>query len=134
METLERVIARYWLGQIYLHDQEEGKAAGYLRFVAENGGDTYYAVSAADNELSVILNPGDTVRLEFAGDPGSEICAVKSLELISRAAQSQPGMPQDTTPADTENEQAQDAQSAQPQDGEETQGESTIEEQAESAS
>lgn len=43
---LERVIARYWLGQIYLHDQEEGKAAGYLRFVAENGGDTYYAARA----------------------------------------------------------------------------------------
>lgn len=43
---LERVIARYWLGQIYLHDQEEGKAAGYLRFVAENGGDTYSAARA----------------------------------------------------------------------------------------
>ena len=27
-------------------DQEEGKAAGYLRFVAENGGDTYYAARA----------------------------------------------------------------------------------------
>ncbi len=109
----------------------DGNTFYYLRL---EGGDTYYAVSAADNELSVILNPGDTVRLEFAGDPGSEICAVKSLELISRAAQVQPEMTQDTTPADTENEQAQDAQSAQPQDGEETQGESTIEEQAESAS
>ena len=42
-QMLERVIVRYWLGRICLHNQDNRQAAEYLKYVAENGGDTYYA-------------------------------------------------------------------------------------------
>lgn len=45
-QMLERVKARYWLGQICLHNQDNRQAAEYLKFAAENGGDTYYAARA----------------------------------------------------------------------------------------
>lgn len=45
-QMLERVKARYWLGQICLHNRDNRQAAEYLKFAAENGGDTYYAARA----------------------------------------------------------------------------------------
>ncbi|MDD3429865.1 MAG: CvpA family protein [Oscillospiraceae bacterium] len=47
--------------------------------------DSYYAVSAADAALSVIVNVGDTVKINFVGDAGSEIVAGTDLERLSHS-------------------------------------------------
>lgn len=54
----------------------------YLRL---DNADSYYVVSAVDSPLSVIVNVGDRVKMEFAGDAGGELLATTSLERVGVA-------------------------------------------------
>lgn len=75
----------------------EGNSFYYIRL---EGGESFYAVSVADSELAVIVNPGDTVTISFAGTAGDPILAAKSLEIVSRdAVQATPDAVQEVDPA-----------------------------------
>ena len=75
----------------------EGNSFYYIRL---EGGESFYAVSVADSELAVIVNPGDTVTISFAGTAGDPILAAKSLEIVSRdAVQATPDTTQAVDPA-----------------------------------
>ncbi len=95
----------------------EGNTFYYLRLENVPG---YYAVSAAEEELAVILNVGDTVRIGYVGDKGSAIFAADSLELLGQnvAGQPQPEQPQPEQPEPEQPEPEQPAPDGQGASGE----------------
>ena len=71
----------------------EGNTFYYLRF---EDSDVYYAVSAAENEIAVILNAGDrvTVHHELAGDPDASILTGRTVVLEERGKTPAEPLPQ----------------------------------------
>ncbi|MEG2233429.1 MAG: CvpA family protein [Oscillospiraceae bacterium] len=94
----------------------EGNTFYYLKL---EGSDSFYAVSAYDSEIAVIVSVGDTVRIDFAGDDGSAILAAKSLEIISQNAAAPTPLPApepEKLPATPETEVTENTQTENPND------------------
>ncbi|MEG1983741.1 MAG: CvpA family protein [Oscillospiraceae bacterium] len=94
----------------------EGNTFYYLKL---EGSDSFYAVSAYDSEIAVIVSVGDTVRIDFAGDDGSAILAAKSLEIISQNAAAPTPLPApepEKLPATPETEVTENTQTENPSD------------------
>ncbi|MEG1268254.1 MAG: CvpA family protein [Oscillospiraceae bacterium] len=94
----------------------EGNTFYYLKL---EGSDSFYAVSAYDSEIAVIVSVGDTVRIDFAGDDGSAILAAKSLEIISQNAAAPTPLPApepEKLPAAPETEVTENTQTENPSD------------------
>lgn len=68
------------------HAVIDGNSYYYFKLV---GDDTFYAIKAADNDLAVTINVGDTVKINYiSGD--ADIVQGISIQLISKAGQAQP--------------------------------------------
>ncbi|MEG1176828.1 MAG: CvpA family protein [Ruthenibacterium sp.] len=65
--------------------REAVKGGDTYYYIRLDGADSYYAVCAADSELSVILNKGDRVHISFAGDAGGDILAASGIKRLAAA-------------------------------------------------
>lgn len=69
-------------------------------FIRLEGEEVFYSVSAAENNIAVILNVGDSVTVEHSTDEGtSSILAGYTVKLAERGATA-PAAPAETTPAE----------------------------------
>lgn len=91
----------------------EGDTYYYIKLDSSN---SYYVISAKENELAVILNMGDDVKLHFIGDAGGEILVGTSIERAGASAPAATPAPEETpAPETTPAPEASPAPTAQPQ-------------------
>lgn len=64
------------------HSVIDGESVYYFQF---SGSGTYYSVKASDSELAVTINVGDTIKLTYTPQEGSEILQATGLEVLARA-------------------------------------------------
>lgn len=77
-----------------------GETYYYIRL---EGADSYYIVSAAENPVSVILNVGDFVEMEFSGQAGEALLTATALQRVEKTdAPTAPSMEQEAAQSDSQ--------------------------------
>lgn len=78
---------------------QDGNTFYYIKL---DTSDSYYIVNAAEYPISVVLNVGDSVKINFAGTAGDELLAATTLERTKKAASPAPALvpPVQTAPVE----------------------------------